>query len=63
MKQYYLKYWLPNQSKIFSEPKLFVTESREALEQAISIANANGYEIEEVGELPHFINQKTQGRQ
>lgn len=50
MKKYYLLYWLPNQSKVFSEPQLFVTESLEALEQAISIANANGYEIEEVGE-------------
>lgn len=49
MKKYYILYWLPNQSKIFNPPNFFVTESKEELDRAISIANANGYEIVEFG--------------
>ena len=51
MKTYYLLYWLPGQSKIFSDPQMFTTTERKELEKAIETAEKSGYEIEEYGEI------------
>lgn len=51
MKTYYLIYWLPKQSKLFSDPQMFTTTERKELEKAIETAEKSGYEIEEYGEI------------
>lgn len=45
---YMLKYYLHNQSELFSAPQVYVTDNIDALKQAIKIANINGYKIVEV---------------
>lgn len=44
-------YWLPNQSKIFSEPQYYETNDREDFIHALQVATENGYEIEFATEL------------
>ena len=44
-------YWLPNQSKLFSEPQYYETDDRDNFIHALQIANENGYEIEFATEL------------
>lgn len=46
--KYELYYWLHNQSKLFSEPQHYETNSREEFFRALAIAEDNGYEIEKV---------------
>ena len=48
MKKYTLIYWLKNQSKEFSEPRVYTTTEEDSYRQAVAIANANGYDIEKV---------------
>ncbi len=48
---YKLLYWLPNQSKLFSVPQVYETEDRDAWQEAIRTAVANGYEIEAAGQV------------
>ena len=42
---YILRYYLRNQSQLFSEPQIYRTDSEENFKQALQIANANGYKI------------------
>ena len=44
--KYFFLYWLPNQSKIFSEPYYFGTDNHEELIEKLKIAKEHGYEIE-----------------
>ena len=46
MKKYRLIYWLPNQSKEFSNPRHFETDDKEEYEKALDTAKNEGYEIE-----------------
>lgn len=43
-----MTYWLPGQSKLFSEPQVFETEDGKEWERAVNIAHEKGYEIEKV---------------
>lgn len=45
---YMIKYYLHNQSELFSTPQVYVTDDIDALKQAIKIANINDYKIVEV---------------
>lgn len=45
---YMIKYYLHNQSELFSTPQVYVTDNIDALKQAIKIANINGYKIVDV---------------
>ena len=45
---YMIKYYLHNQSELFSIPQVYVTDDIDALKQSIKIANINGYKIVEV---------------
>ena len=44
--KYYFLYWLPYQSKIFSEPYYFGTNNYEELMRKWNVAKEHGYEIE-----------------
>lgn len=44
--KYFFLYWLPNQSKVFSEPYYFGTNKYEELMEKLNTAKENGYEIE-----------------
>ena len=44
--KYFFLYWLPDQSKLFSEPYYFGTNSHEELTEKLKTAKENGYEIE-----------------
>lgn len=44
--KYYFLYWLPNQSKIYSEPYYFGTNDHEELIKNLNTAKEHGYEIE-----------------
>lgn len=46
--QYILVYWLPNQSKLFSEPQYFTTPDKDLFEEAVLTAMAERYEIESI---------------
>lgn len=48
MKKYTLIYWLKNQSKEFSEHRVYTTTEEDSYRQAVAIANANGYDIEKI---------------
>ena len=48
MKKYTLIYWLKNQSKLFSNPRVYTTTEEDRYRQAVAIANANGYDIEKI---------------
>lgn len=48
MKKYRLVYYLRNQSKLFSDPKVFETDSFEKFKKAFEIAIENGYEVVDV---------------
>ena len=41
-------YYLPNQSELFSEPKVFQTKDGKEWERAVSIAHEKGYKIVKV---------------
>lgn len=41
-------YWLPNQSRLFSEPQIFETKSGKEWSRAVNIAHEKGYEIVKV---------------
>lgn len=43
-----LKYYLHNQSELFSVPQVYITDNEDSLKQAIKIAMINGYKIVEV---------------
>lgn len=47
--KYMILYWLPNQSKIFSSPQLFITDDITKYLEALQIADKNGYELETYG--------------
>lgn len=51
MFEFEIIYWLPNQSKIFSEPQYYETNDREDFIHALQVARENGYEIEFATEL------------
>ena len=44
--KYYFLYWLPKQSKLFSDPFYFGTDSFEEFTEKLNIAKEHGYEIE-----------------
>lgn len=44
--RYRILYWLPNQSKLYSNINVFDTDDRDEYENAIKIAHENGYVIE-----------------
>lgn len=46
MTLYHLIYWLPNQSKLFSEPQHAVFTNKEDFAKALMTATLNRYEIE-----------------
>lgn len=46
-----LIYWLPNQSRMFSDPQYYETSCREDFIHAVEVANKNGYEIEYASEI------------
>ena len=48
--KYFFLYWLPNQSKVFSEPYYFGTDDRKEFEEKLDIARKHGYEIEYIKE-------------
>lgn len=43
-----MAYYLPNQSKLFSEPQVFETQDGKEWERAVNIAHEKGYEIVKV---------------
>lgn len=45
---YILKYYLHNQSELFSAPQVYITDDMDKFIQAIKIAVINGYKIVEV---------------
>ena len=45
MYKYVLVYWLPNQSRLFSEPQTYFTNDKDSFVEAIKIAVKNGYDI------------------
>ena len=46
---YYMKYYLPKQSKMFSDPQYFEVRTAKELANACFIAETCGYEIIETG--------------
>lgn len=46
---YYMLYWYHNQSKLFSDPQCYKTQSQDELHEAILKAHKSGYEIEKIG--------------
>ena len=48
--KYYFLYWLPNQSKVFSEPYYYGTDDREDFMKKLNTARKSGYEIEYISE-------------
>ncbi len=46
-----MTYYLPNQSKLFSEPQVFETKDGKEWERAVKIAHEKGYEIVNVERL------------
>lgn len=46
-----MTYYLPNQSKLFSEPQIFETQDGKEWEKAVNIAHEKGYEIVKVERL------------
>lgn len=49
--KYMIQYWLPNQSRLFSEPQQAVLDGETALQNAIAIAKKNNYEVTAVYEV------------
>lgn len=45
---YILKYYLHNQSELFSAPQVYITDDADNFKQAVKIAMINGYKIVEV---------------
>ena len=45
--KYAITYWLPNQSRLFSEPQHTIIKA-EALELCVHTAIENGYQIESI---------------
>ena len=43
---YKLVYWLHNQSKLFSEPRIYETYDIDEFTRALEIAEREGYEVE-----------------
>lgn len=56
---YMIQYWLPTQSRVFSEPQCFVTESEAEYNNALEIAKVNRYEVVISGKFPVDHNTKT----
>ena len=44
--KYFMVYWLPNQSRLFSDPKMFATDSKQEFIEKLEIAKRNRYEID-----------------
>lgn len=43
--KYTLVYYLKGQSELFSNPKVYQTESLDSIKRAVEIAKSNGYKI------------------
>lgn len=46
--KYYVTYWLPGQSRLFSRPQMAVVNSPEELKETVSKCEKYGYEIKNV---------------
>lgn len=51
IKTYEIIYWLPNQSKLFSNPQCYVTTDKADFIRALETAQEKDYEIEFAGEV------------
>ena len=51
MKHYEIKYWLPNQSRLFSRPQQAIAKSWREKADILSKCEANGYDVEDVREF------------
>lgn len=48
---YLIRYYLPNQSRLFSEPMEYVTKDRDDLDRVINIIGMSNYELVSVDEF------------
>lgn len=51
MKFYLVEYYLPNQSRLFSDPQRYVAKGEAELERVLSVAKNNGYDVIAVSKL------------
>lgn len=48
---YLIRYYLPNQSRLFSEPMEYVAKDRDDLDRVINIVGMSNYELVSVDEI------------
>lgn len=48
MKHYEIRYWLHNQSQLFSNPQTVVAKSKKERDNILNKCEANGYVVEQV---------------
>ena len=51
MKKYIMKYWLPKQSREFTYPQIYSTDSCEELINALLTMSKSGYEVKSINIL------------
>jgi len=50
MKQWKIIYWLPNQSKLFSQPQTVIAKTLDEKYDILNKCNVHGYTVEDVQE-------------
>lgn len=54
--RYTLKYYLPNQSRLFSNPQTYTTYDKDDMKRVLKVASQNNYEV------VSLIKQKKEGK-